>query len=61
MTQKRNKSYYKKNFKHNFVKKKNIGLMNLGKKKSIDRFFNETKFFYEFQKKVKINKLYKFK
>ena len=39
--------------KINFIKKNRIGLMNIGKSKSINRFFNETKYFVNFIKKIK--------
>lgn len=35
--------------------------MNLGKKKSVERFFDETNFYNRFQKKVNVEKLYEFK
>ncbi len=40
-----------------FVKKQNIGLMNIGKKKSVERFFNETKYFLNFINKFEKSKL----
>ncbi len=48
---------HKKNIsiKKNFIKKHKIGLMNIGKKKSIERFFNETKYYLNFIKKFKNN------
>ena len=39
--------------KINFIKKNRIGLMNIGKVKSVNRFFDETKYFINFVKNFK--------
>ena len=55
-------SFYIKKFKDkkDFIKKNKIGLMNLSKKKSIERFFKETTYFNNFLKTYKIKELYKY-
>lgn len=54
-----NENLHKKNIliKKKFIKKNKIGLMNIGKKKSIDRFFNETQYFLNFLKKFDNKKI----
>ena len=40
-------------FKRKFIKKNKIGLMNIGARKSINRFFDETRFFLSFMRNFK--------
>ena len=55
----KNKRLIKKSIKLKiqFIKKNKIGLMNIGKSKSINRFFNETSYFLNFIKKFKKEKI----
>lgn len=49
----KNKNKNSMKFKKQFIKKNGIGLMNIGASKSINRFFNETKFFLTFIRNFK--------